>query len=272
MKMDSKWLQTLFFCVTTTLIAHAQQPSAKPQAKPALQSPRIIHVIVALADNKYQGIVSVPAAIGNGDDPGRNLYWGCGAGVRTWFRKSADWKPAAKCQSGKSPVLERCIFKHTTESVYLIADAYRGREIKSAVGNFFSYAAGSLPETISLDDGTSINAGGSSELVVYVGHDGLMDFALDRYRYAADTKQREVMILACASKQYFADALRWTGAKPVLWTTHLMAPEAYTLEAALAGWINKETGEQIRIRAAAAYNKYQHCGEKAARNLFATGW
>src|SRR5213596_1995295 len=37
---------------------------------------RVAHVLVALADNKYQGIVPVPAAIGNGDDPVRNLYWG----------------------------------------------------------------------------------------------------------------------------------------------------------------------------------------------------
>ncbi len=262
----------LLLCLTTAVAARTQQPSARARAPKASPSLRIVHVIVALADNKYQDIVPVPAAIGNGDDPGRNLYWGCGAGVRTWFRKSADWKPAAKCQPDKSPVLERCVFKHRREPVYLVADAYRGREIKSAVGNFFSYAAGSLSETILLDDGTSIHAGGSSDLIVYVGHDGLMDFALDRYRYAADTKQREVIILACASKQYFADALRWTGAKPLLWTTHLMAPEAYTLEAALAGWINKETGEQIRTRSADAYDKYQHCGRKAAHNLFASGW
>ena len=37
---------------------------------------RVAHVIVALADNRYQGIVPVPPAIGNGDDPDRNLYWG----------------------------------------------------------------------------------------------------------------------------------------------------------------------------------------------------
>jgi hypothetical protein len=36
--------------------------------------PRLIHVFVALADNVHQGIVPVPAALGNGDDPARNLY------------------------------------------------------------------------------------------------------------------------------------------------------------------------------------------------------
>ena len=40
------------------------------------QSPRIVHVFVALADNVNQGIVPVPAKLGNGEDPVHNLYWG----------------------------------------------------------------------------------------------------------------------------------------------------------------------------------------------------
>ena len=51
-----------------------------------------------------------------------------------------------------------------------------------------------------------------------------------------------------------------------------MAPEAYVLSAAVDGWMKKETDEQIRLRAAEAYNEYQNCGLKGARALFATGW
>jgi len=47
-----------------------------------------------------------------------------------------------------------------------------------------------------------------------------------------------------------------------------MAPEAYTLKAAVDGWISGETGAEIRERAAAAYDKYQHCGLHAAQKLF----
>lgn len=50
------------------------------------------------------------------------------------------------------------------------------------------------------------------------------------------------------------------------------APEAYVLAAAIEGWTRKETDEQIRLRAAEAYHKYQHCGLKAAPGFFATGW
>lgn len=53
---------------------------------------KTIHVYVALCDNKYQGIVPVPKAIGNGQDPDNNLYWGCGYGIRTYFKKSTEWK------------------------------------------------------------------------------------------------------------------------------------------------------------------------------------
>jgi len=51
-----------------------------------------------------------------------------------------------------------------------------------------------------------------------------------------------------------------------------MAPEAYTLKSALDGWIAGESDEQIRERAATAYDQYQKCGMKAARRLMATGW
>src|SRR5215469_18879558 len=54
--------------------------------------PRTVHVFVALADNKNQGIVPVAARLGNGEDPANNLYWGSAYGVKTFFARSADWQ------------------------------------------------------------------------------------------------------------------------------------------------------------------------------------
>jgi hypothetical protein len=51
-----------------------------------------------------------------------------------------------------------------------------------------------------------------------------------------------------------------------------MAPEAYTLKSALDGWILGESDDKTRDRAAAAYDKYQKCGLRAARTLMATPW
>jgi hypothetical protein len=240
---------------------------------PATAATRTVHVFVALADNVHQGIVPVPRLLGNGDDPDRNLYWGSAYGVRTFFANSKEWKLLSKQSHPKFAVLERCVFKHGADDVYMVADAYRGSEIQQAILDFFDAAGANFPEEIAVDDrGIRISAGGGADLVAYIGHDGLMDFTLPRMAHDRNKSKRPAIILACASQQYFASALRAAGAYPLLWTTNLMAPEAYTLKAALDGWIGNESDEQIRDRAALAYDHYQKCGIKAARRLFATGW
>ncbi|MGB0432534.1 MAG: hypothetical protein ACPGLV_18805, partial [Bacteroidia bacterium] len=112
---------------------------------------------------------------------------------------------------------------------------------------------------------------GNSDLVIYCGHDGLMDFNVN-VDYKENTKKVDCMILACYSKEYFKNDIKSAGANPLLWTTHLMAPEAYTVNAAIDSWLKGETGLQIEERAAQAYNQYQKCGIKGARNLFTTGF
>ena len=109
-------------------------------------------------------------------------------------------------------------------------------------------------------------------MMAYVGHDGLMDFQLPRSFRKQNEIHHDAMILACLSRQYFAEPLKASGAYPMLWTTGIMTPEAYTSKAALDGLIHGESGEQVRERAAIAYDKYQRCGLRAARRLFATGW
>jgi hypothetical protein len=231
----------------------------------------VIHVLVALCDNQYQGIVPVPARIGNGDDAASNLYWGAGFGVKSFFKKAGEWKLVLDQQNPAPAVLERLVFKHRDKDVYLVADAYRGREIKQCTIDFLRIAAGLGAQQVSVEN-TAIYAGGSADLVAYIGHDGLMDFSLDELPQRADDRRRDALVLACISKSYFAGPLRKTGAHPLVWTTGLMAPEAYVLKAALDGWILKEDGEKIRRRAAEAYNTYQRCGLRAAMNLFSTGW
>jgi hypothetical protein len=118
----------------------------------------------------------------------------------------------------------------------------------------------------------TISIGGSAQMIAYVGHDGLMEFSLDKFPQKKNDKKRETIILSCISKKYFRYGIEQSGASPLLWSTGLMSPEAYTLEAALAGWLKNETPEQIRTRASAAYHKYQKCGIKAATRLLVTGW
>ena len=236
---------------------------------------RVIHVLVALCDNVHQGIVPVPARLGNGDDPQGNLYWGAAYGVKSFLSKGPEWKLISAMRNPKVAVLERCVFKRRDRGVYLIADAYRGAEIKRSITDFFDYASGGnfeLAQVKANAGDLTLAAGAGADLIVFVGHNGLMDFDLPAYPTQRDTRRRDAMILCCASKNYFARPLRPSGANPVLWTTGLMAPEAYVLKAAVEGWVRSEGGEQIRSRAAGAYHTYQRCGLTAARNLFTTGW
>lgn len=236
---------------------------------------RTVHAFVALADNQHQGIVPVAAILGNGEDAIHNLYWGSAYGVKTFFGRSQDWERIHCTDRPRADVIERCIFKYRTAQVYLVADAYRGMEIKQAVWDFLGAAAGGGGETLTVATASGevkLPTRGSANLVAYIGHDGLMDFQLPRFPRQKNSAHRDAIVLACASKQFFGDAMHTTGAYPLLWTTGLMAPEAYTLKSALDGWIAGESNEQISDRAAGAYNKYQKCGLRAAHRLLISGW
>src|SRR5262249_18687883 len=73
-------LGAILLCLSTVSYVQAQSSPT-----------RTIHVFVALADNQNQGIVPVPARLGNGLDATHNLYWGAAAGVKTFFARSPDW-------------------------------------------------------------------------------------------------------------------------------------------------------------------------------------
>lgn len=233
---------------------------------------KTIHVFVALCDNEFQGIVPVPKQLGNGKDPKSNLYWGAAYGIKSFFKhKTKDWVLVQQLKTKNPKILDRVLFKHATKDIYLLADAYDGEHIKLCIEDFLTSANTQNKQSITYKD-TTLHFGGSANLIAYVGHDGLMEFSVNlNYKSVTNTK-RDVMMLACYSKSYFAPEIRKANANPLLWTTHLMAPEAYTLKAAIDGWVRGESGKQIDERAAQAYNKYQKCGIKGARNLFTTGF
>lgn len=256
-----KRLLPILLCVFAVVSAFGQDGN---------KDAKVIHVFVALCDNTYQGIVPVPPAIGNGQDPGNNLYWGCAHGVRTFFKKSKEWKLLAAQQVNET-VLERLVFKHTTKNAYLIADAYDGQHIRQCTQDFLNSSCGNKKDTLRIA-GETLGIGGNAALLAYIGHDGLMDFQLTETYANTDNRKRDVIVLACRSKPFFSPHLKAADVNPLLWTTNLMCPEAYTLHDALTGYVNGETGESIREKAAAAYALYQKCSLKAAKGLLVTGW
>ncbi len=233
---------------------------------------RTIHVFVALCDNKHQGIVPVPASLGNGKDIKNNLYWGAGYGVKSYFKnKTTNWNLISKFKSNNPYVLERLLFRHTIKDVYMLADAYDGEQIKNCIEDFLRTSNGQLPIIVKYNS-LELKFGGYSDLIAYIGHDGLMDFDVDISYNDKVNKTIDVITLACYSKKYFLPEIRKAKANPILWTTHLMAPEAYTLKSAIDGWILNEAGTLIKERVSRIYHKYQKCGLKGARNLFTTGF
>lgn len=228
-------------------------------------------MLVALCDNLHQGIEPVPKGIGNGQDPANNLYWGCDYGVKAFFKNLTAWKLVATIKNPAPHILERCIFKQDAFKSYMVADAYDGACIKNTVADLCNASAGAINET-AIYAGDTLGILGNANMIAYIGHEGLMDVSLDSVPAKRDNRKRDAIILACESKQYWANILHKTGAKPLLWTTELMCPEAYTLDAAVTGWLNNQTDAQIHQRASEAYGKYQKCSVKAAEKLLATGY
>lgn len=240
--------------------------------------PVVVHVVVALCDNANQGIVPVPGALGDGRKPRTNLYWGALYGLKTHLAGAAGWGRIGATRPGDRRILERVLLKTRVQRgersvpVYLVADAWDGACIREAIEAFFRMAAGRSVETIEGTDGrgpAAFSAGGASHLLVYLGHNGLMEFETERpVSPDAEFPARSAAVLACSSKRYFLDGLESAGVHPLLLTTGLMAPEAYTLDAAVRSWIGAGTTEAVVRAAARAYARYQHCGIGAAAGLF----
>lgn len=280
LRFNTMQMNLTLFLLFTSLITSCNNSAVenRNELKQAIDQPitpkknpaRVIHVFVALCDNVNQGIIKVPAAIGNGQDAANNLYWGAAYGVKNYFKKQTDWR-LIKSWKQSNIVLERCLFQHKTTNAYIIADAYDGAYIKQATVDFLKSCAGNFDEVV-INGKDSLYCGGNADLLSFIGHDGLMDFAINEKFIKANDQKRDAVILACISKKYFTAHLKHTGANPLLWSNGLMSPEAYTLKAVIDGWLKKETGEQIWSRAAAAYHQYQKCGIKGAKNLLSTGW
>lgn len=233
---------------------------------------KTIHIYVALCDNENQGIVPVPKLIGNGQDPFNNLYWGAGYGIKTYFdKKSNNWTLIKKIKNPANNILERVIFKNTDSNTFIVADAYDGARIKKCIANFLHAASGQQKDTIELNN-IKIPIGGNANLIAYIGHNGLMEFDIkDKYKIDRN-KKRDIIILACYSKHYFERYMKKFNTNPLVWSTGLMSPEAYTIKWAIDGWLKNESNTEIVTRARKAYNHYQKCGIKGATNLLTTGF
>ncbi len=252
------------------------QPAATTTVRPISKQSRdykIVHVFVALCDNRHQGIAPVPASLGNGQDPRNNLYWGAMYGVKTFLTRSPHWEALGGFTKPTSnAILDRCVFRSTGSDrvVYVVADAYDGARMKTTLSDFFDAAAGlNVTEVVGSDGQVRFQAGGYSDVVCFVGHNGLMDVRLSEFpENHGGTNPACAIVLACKSNSYFVAPLQKAKCKPLITTAGNMAPEAYTLDAIIRSWSAGENPSTTRQKAADAYAKYQKCNRQAAMQLF----
>lgn len=272
MRWRHAWLLAL---ISTSQAATLADVVARLDTDAEAGKPLVAHVVVALCDNDSQGIVPVPARLGDGDSPQSNLYWGAMYGVRGWFRSQPGWKPVALAPSKDPRVLDRVMFSREIVRngkpvrMLLVAEAWRGRNIADAIRHFLELNRGEHAARLRAGE-LEFDAGGAAHVIAFVGHNGLMDFdAPSLAPIRTESNPHASMVLACMSESYFADLLR-KDSLPLLTTSGLMAPEAYTLAAVLDAWFQGADGTQVRAAAARAYARYQRTSENAARRLFVT--
>jgi hypothetical protein len=214
---------------------------------------RTVGVFIALCDNVYQGIVPVPKAVGDGDDPEHNLYWGCSEGFMGVFGKSPQWKKESSAETPSTDVLRTYSGRHASGKMTLTAFAYRGSAIETCLKDFQ----------------TAVSQG-KYDLVVYLGHNGLMDFYLDGVAPdPARKKKSECMVLCCKSQKYFSKHIAFMQATPILLTTQFMYPGSFILHDVLEEWIKKSGLKAYRAAAGNAYAANQKIAQKAALGIFA---
>jgi hypothetical protein len=214
-------------------------------------APKQVRVFVSLCDNKTQGIMPVGEKIGNGDDPESNLYWGCTDGFGSFFRNSSRWKVTTSDKDVSATILRRLTLRHAKADINLVADAYRGSEMKQCIKDFEAAACSN-----------------KYDLVAFIGHNGLMDFNLELPN-KSEGNDTEVVVLCCVSERYFGDRLRAFGCRPILMTQQLMYPGSFILHSALEKWNGGGSLSDFRTAAAVSYAKNQKISVKASTGIFA---
>jgi len=250
--------------------------------------PLVMTVHVALCDNKSQGIVPVPAKLGNGEDSANNLYWGAMYGFQGEFRRSSDWK---KVYSRKlnTDLLEVTVFSKTVKpelfwkklgvqksfSIYLIGKAYRGKKIRTAVVDFIRTTFQDKGDKLKISDAVTLNGGGQSHILGFIGHNYLMDIPAKDYPFAKTKRNQSlhkgIFILACKSHTYFAGPMLNFRTHNLATTKTLMAPECYTLRYLTDALLQGANHNTLQQACAKAYSKYQKISLTRASSVFRSG-
>jgi hypothetical protein len=246
------------------------------ESKKKSNEPLVVHVFVPLCDNDHQGIVPTTESLGNGFSLRSNLYWATSNGMKKYFQKK-PWDQIADVGfKANDTVLERVAFRRQFDDceVILICDAYRGDMMAPCLEDYFSSLAGLSTDVLRYGK-VELDLTKDVDMVVFNGHNGLMDVAIDPILKNAEErffKRKDAVVIACASQSYFNPRFIETDSYPLLTTNSLLYPGAFILDGIIEQWANNSTEEEIKNAAGDAYHEVKDCGKQAARNMFSTGW
>ncbi|WP_246357506.1 hypothetical protein [Pyxidicoccus fallax] len=216
-----------------------------------------IEVFVPLCDSAL-----IACGRGGAGDPRSleaNLYWGAAYGAERFLSRATGFTVRSREDgpSGSAVLRELVIERAAARGerpVRLLLRAYAGDRIDTALEDFLRAAAGAS----------------QADLVVWAGHDRLMDRSPPEIPPLPGATPRPVAVLACMSEQYFGPVLQPLGARPVVLTRTMMAPEAYLLEALASAAARHGPSDTAALRTALveAYARYQRITRRSASSVF----
>jgi hypothetical protein len=247
----------------------------------AAGKPLVVEVHVPLCDNTI--IRCGNAKLGDGDNPDTNLYWSTTPGFGEWFaRKKSGWKRVAKrTDTGDRDILALHVYRRTVATpaawqkrgapakleIDIVIHGWRGKAIDRALAAYAADVSGSSARTITLDDGTKLDAGGAAQIVAWVGHNRLMD--LDGYAWPEPgTQKKGTIAIACHTAAYMEDEVPAATRVPLLMTRDFLFANAAPLEAAVLSFAAGGGYADIRLASATAYAGVQERQVKQVYGAF----
>ena len=234
----------------------------------AAGKPLIITSNVVLWDASF-GNNNFRASWADGKNPETNLYWGGGLGIYSAFKKVFGWEIAYE-EKGKIAVFKKTVqpngfwkkrgIKKPFE-MYAVFNVYRSDDILAGYREFAQNLFGARNQPITLKNGKTIEAGGQSRIVGYVGHmikDGAGEIQKVRRQMGlSKSGTKGVYLTTCLSAPEFAPHVLGENIYGLLFSTRLMPPEGYNQDALFKAVARGENGTEIPVSVSRAFERFQ---------------
>jgi len=117
----------------------------------------------------------------------------------------------------------------------------------------------------------AIPANGNADLIVFNGHNGLLDYEIV-LKNRKCVNQKETAIICCGSYYNFIEKIKLYHTFRLLTTLDAIPAEAYILASIIEPWAMLKSDEEIRQNVMRKYISIHHCSNEDADRIFVTGF